>query len=192
MAGAAAPILAQIQSIRDSLSPETSQNVRTRTELLQAAKKSVADLESPGDICERVVYQVSAFLGSSIKFKCDSDGFSIHQYVEVSSVQTATDLGIFSLLKDSESPGSTADLAKETKADPVLMGSSCSVMSRLCTGSLTSLIHRATTAVSGFLRSYRRNGPRVLISPIRFLILSPFQNSLLGSRWRMCFHIFLH
>ena len=60
MAVEQASILAQIQSVRDSLPPETAQNVRARSELLQAAKQLVADLESPGDICERVVYQVSS------------------------------------------------------------------------------------------------------------------------------------
>ncbi|MCJ1396940.1 hypothetical protein MMC11_000132 [Xylographa trunciseda] len=93
-------ILAQIQSVRNSLPPEVAQNVRARSELLQAAKRLVADLESPGDICERVVYQ----------------------YVEIASIKVAIDLGIFKILTAAHGPKSVEELAKETKADPVLMG----------------------------------------------------------------------
>ncbi|MCJ1318452.1 hypothetical protein MMC15_003780 [Xylographa vitiligo] len=100
MAVEQASILAQIQSVRDSLPPETAQNVRARSELLQAAKQLVADLESPGDICERVVYQ----------------------YVEIASIKVAIDLGIFKILDAAHAPKSVAELAEETKADPVLMG----------------------------------------------------------------------
>ncbi|MCJ1292578.1 hypothetical protein MMC34_004129 [Xylographa carneopallida] len=95
-----ASILAQIQSVRDSLPQDTAQNVRARSELLQAAKKLVADLESPGDICERVVYQ----------------------YVEIASIKVAIDLGIFQILEAAHGRKSVAELAEKTKVDPVLMG----------------------------------------------------------------------
>ncbi|KAI9687107.1 MAG: hypothetical protein M1822_002518 [Bathelium mastoideum] len=90
----------KFKQLQEALPPSTAENVDLREDLLLEARKLVLSLERQDNVVERVCYQLW----------------------ETAAIKIGVNLGVFHLLKDSPQPKSTAELAKSTGADPLLLG----------------------------------------------------------------------
>ncbi|MCJ1321544.1 hypothetical protein MMC15_006889 [Xylographa vitiligo] len=96
-------LLAQVRVLGEEFSSVQNGDTRRgkqRAELRKAVSKLSLALEEPGDVLERVTMQ----------------------FLEVVSIKIGINLGLFEALVKSEEPRSLPELAKETGADPVLLG----------------------------------------------------------------------
>ncbi|MCJ1405545.1 hypothetical protein MMC11_008773 [Xylographa trunciseda] len=96
-------LLTQVRTLGEQFSSAQdggSGNGKQRAELRKAVAKLSLVLEEPGDVLERVTMQ----------------------FLEVVSIKIGINLGLFEILVKSEKSKSLPELAKETGADPVLLG----------------------------------------------------------------------
>ncbi|MCJ1295761.1 hypothetical protein MMC34_007325 [Xylographa carneopallida] len=96
-------LLAQVNTLGEEFSSAQgggSGGEKQRAELRKAVSKLSLALEEPGDVLDRVAFQ----------------------FLEVASIKIGINLGLFQLLVKSKKPRSLLGLAKETGADPVLLG----------------------------------------------------------------------